>query len=41
MNEATDDRLVKAALEKTWVLQNRLRFPANVSVALCFLLRFC
>lgn len=33
INQATNDARIKATLEKTWVLQDRLVFPAQVS---CF-----
>ncbi|KJR80568.1 uncharacterized protein SPSK_05126 [Sporothrix schenckii 1099-18] len=31
MNEATDDPLIKSNLQKTWLLEERLRFPSKVS----------
>ena len=34
MNEAADDPLIKSTLRKTWVLQERLRFPSKVSYEL-------
>lgn len=31
INKATDDARIKSVLEKTWVLQDRLVFPNQVS----------
>lgn len=33
INRATNDRRMKSTLEKTWILQDRLVFPEQVSRA--------
>jgi hypothetical protein len=35
VNRATDDARVKAVLEKTWLLQDRLVFPDSVRGSFC------
>lgn len=40
MNEAADDPLIKSTLQKTWMLQERLRFPFKVSTNRVLLVGF-